>query len=183
MRKQIQFFLLLIAALFLVLSCQLADIFASQPTPPPPVAVSTLPVPTIVPPTLASSASSISSSVASLTSSVAFSSSSVAALPPGCTNSNATITTLADNGTVSGLIEIKGTATRPDMQYWKVEYRSQNSTAYDVLSRNEKGVTDDVLGRLSTKTLPNGVYFIRLVIVLKDGNIATPCEFRVTVQN
>jgi hypothetical protein len=81
------------------------------------------------------------------------------------------------------MIEIKGTATDPHMEYWKVEYRPEASTAYDQLSKSEKGVTDDVLARLSTKTIPNGTYVIRLVIVKKDGNFPTPCEFRVRVAN
>ena len=103
--------------------------------------------------------------------------------PPGCANPNATITSLVDNGTVSGMIEIKGTATDPNMEYWKLEYRPEANTAYDQLNKSDKGITDDVLARLSTKTIANGVYFVRLVIVKKDGNFPTPCEFRVRVQN
>ena len=84
---------------------------------------------------------------------------------------------------VSGLIEIHGTATRPDMDYWKVESRADTNTNYDVLNRSDKAMTDGVLARWSTKTVPNGVYFVRLVIVQKDGNFPTPCEIRVTVSN
>ena len=69
------------------------------------------------------------------------------------------------------------------MNYWKVEFRPETSTNYDLLNKSDKAITDGVLARLSTKTSPNGVYYIRLVIVLKDGNFATPCEFRVTFAN
>ncbi len=103
--------------------------------------------------------------------------------PPGCTNPNATITSLTDNGTVAGMIEIKGTAADPNMEYWKVEYRPEANSAYDQLNKSDKGITDDVLARLSTKTVANGIYYIRLVVVKKDGNFGTPCEFRVKVQN
>ena len=204
MKRQLCVPLILSAALVLALSCQIADVIGMGPTPipptPPPVAVlATLVPPTRAPvlptalPTQAVVAPQPTLVVVIPTQSPTPPSvqpttppppvQPTAPLPPGCANPNATITSLTDNETVSGLIEIRGTATDPGMQYWKIEYRSEINTSYDQLNRSDKGVTDDVLARLSTKTISNGVYMIRLVIVKKDGNFPTPCEFRVRVQN
>lgn len=87
------------------------------------------------------------------------------------------------DSTVTGMIEIRGTATRPDLDYWKVEYRPDYSTAYIELARSDKGATDGILARLSTKTVPNGPYWLQLVAVAKDGNFGTPCTIRINVAN
>ena len=211
MKRQWYFSLILFAMIVLVLGCQIADVIGMGPTaipstqpstvvrstnvpptqvvvapptpiPPTPVSVVTQPTQVVVPPTQTAIALQPTQEVVAPTQSPPLVQ-PTAALPPGCSNPNATITSLTDNGTVSGLIEIRGTATDTQLQYWKVEYRPEASTAYDQLSQSDKGITDDVIARLSTKTIPNGVYFIRLVIVKKDGNFPTPCEFRVRVQN
>lgn len=202
-RRLFALFVLLIALVF-VLSCQIANVIGAGPTAVlpteplagarptnvaptlavvPPPAPTTQPIAAVQPtqvvaPPTQSPAPSIQPTVPP-----APPVQSSATPPPGCTNPNSTITSLTDNGTVSGFIEIKGTATDPNMEYWKVEYRPEANSAYDQLNKSDKGITDDVLARLSTKTIANGIYFIRLVIVKKDGNFPTPCEFRVRVQN
>jgi hypothetical protein len=207
MKRQWYLPLILFALIVLALSCKIADVIGMGPTPIPPtqppvavlptsvpptkVVVALPPPPTLVQPTqviIAPQPTQII--VAPQSTQVVVAPTQppppiqpTVALPPGCSNPNATITSLTDNGTVSGLIEIRGTATDTQMQYWKVEYRPEASTSYDQLNQSDKGITDDVIARLSTKTIPNGVYFIRLVIVKKDGNFPTPCEFRVRVQN
>ena len=201
MKHQFRSALILSAALVVVLGCQISNVIGAGPTVVPPtespVVVQPTPVPptrVVIPPTapptplLAVPQPTQIAIVptlppASPTIQPLPSIQPSATPPPGCANLNATITSLTDNGTVSGFIEIKGTATDPSMEYWKVEYRPEASTAYDQLSKSDKAITDDVLARLSTKTIANGIYFIRLVIVKKDGNFATPCEFRVRVQN
>ena len=193
-------------ALVLVLGCQIANVIGAGPTAVPPTEPAVVIRPTTAPPTVVVIAPTQVVIVSQPTQVVAPTQIVVVptepsaapiqptvppaptipptvALPPGCANPNATITSLTDNGTVSGMIEIKGTATDPNMEYWKIEYRAEANTGYDQLNKSDKGITDDVLARLSTKTIANGVYFIRLVIVKKDGNFPTPCEFRVRVQN
>ncbi len=169
--------------------CRTANLLAEPPTSIPPApsplarATPTIPAPTPVPPPLTPSPSepppASPSPVASPTLPPA---PSVAALPAGCASPQV-ITSPAHESAVSGLIEVTGTANTAGMQYWKVEYRAETSTEYIVLNRGEKAIVNDVLARLSTKTLPNGVYWLRLVIVQKDGNFGTPCEIRVTFAN
>ncbi|MBI5033594.1 MAG: hypothetical protein HZB51_23980 [Chloroflexi bacterium] len=191
--------LVLPLALISILSCQIANVIGAGPTTvlptePPVVARATNIPPTVAvaPPTQAIVVPQptqvvVPTQLAAMpiqpTVPPAPPAQASATPPPGCSNPNTTITSLIDNGIVSGFIEIKGTATDPNMEYWKIEYRPEASTVYDQLNKSNKGITDDVLARLSTKTVANGVYFIRLVIVKKDGNFPTPCEFRVTVQN
>ncbi len=190
MNSQRKFAMLAVLALFLGLGCQIADVFADKPTPPllqptavkspavaPPVAPTHAPENPTVPPPTAAAVASPTSSIAVPTPTTAPSQQAV------CPDPNAAITSLAVNGTVAGLIEIRGTAARLDMQYWKVEYRTDTGTTYTALNSSDKAVTDGILARWSTKTVPNGIYFVRLVIVQKDGNFGTPCEIRVTISN
>ena len=209
MKSQSRFVLLAALALFVGLGCQIADLLADKPALPTP----SLPaVRTIVAPTTAPIAAPTVPPVASVQPSPALSVAESPTVPPSspttqvvpptqtpavpatstqapsaqsstCTNPNASITSLAMDSSVSGLIEIRGTATRPDMQYWKVEYRTETDTTYTALNNSTTAVTDGVLARWSTKTVPNGTYFVRLVIVLKDGNFATPCEIRIRIAN
>jgi hypothetical protein len=193
MKHQRPLGLLAVVALFLVLGCQIANLLGSAPTPVPPAqppVVLNTPVPPIAPPPeltpvlpIPVVASPTPEQVAPPPTSPTQLPPPPASMPPGCMNPNQVITSPTNESTVSGLIEIRGTATRPDMQYWKVEYRADTSTAYVMLGNSEKAVTDSVLARLSTKTLPNGVYWIRLVIVQKDGNFGTPCELRLIFSN
>lgn len=191
MKRQPLFVLLAVLALFAGLGCQIADLLADKPTPPPalPPAVrnttvlpTTAPIaaPTVPPVSLATASPVVPA--ASPTRQV-IAPTQPPALPSTCTNPNAAITAPTMDSTVSGLIEIRGTATRTDMDYWKVEYRPEARANYDFLNRSDKAVTDGVLARWSTKTVPNGVYFVRLVIVQKDGNFPSPCEIRVTASN
>jgi hypothetical protein len=195
MKSQGRFALLAALAFFVGLGCQIADLLADKPTPPPTaLAVRTVIVPTtasIVAATLTPAQFSPVPSVAdsptvppsSPTTQVVPSTQTPLAQSSTCTNPNASITSLGMDSIVSGLIEIRGTATRPDMQYWKVEYRTETDTTYAALNNSTTAVTDGVLARWSTGTVPNGTYFVRLVIVQKDGNFGTPCEIRIKVAN
>ena len=84
---------------------------------------------------------------------------------------------------VANIVEISGTATHPIMLYWKIEYRTDGNTNYAMLNNGDVSLTNDILARLSTKTLPNGVYWLRLSVVQKDGNYAVPCEIRIIIAN
>ncbi len=103
--------------------------------------------------------------------------------PLACRNASATITSPAMDSHVADIVQVRGTATHPILAYWKVEYRTDGSTNYAMLGNGDTPVTNDILARLSSKTLPNGVYWLRLTVVQKDGNYAVPCEIRVTIAN
>lgn len=103
--------------------------------------------------------------------------------PAQCANQSAIITSPTMDSTLSGLIEIRGTAARPNMTYWKLEYRPDAATTYVQLYRSDTPVTDNVLSLWSTKTVPNGIYWLQLSVVDNTGNFGTPCQVRITVAN
>ena len=190
MKSQSKLILLATLALFIGLGCQIANGLADKPTavPTPAQAVRTVVVPTSGPiatptvPLVPATATLPIPPTASPPTLVAAPTSSPAA-QASCPNPNAAITSPGMNSTVSGLLEIRGTATQPDMQYWKVEFRADTTTNYSALNNTTTAITDGVLARWSTKTVTNGVYFVRLVLVQKDGNFAAPCEIRITIAN
>ncbi|MBI5034557.1 MAG: peptide ABC transporter substrate-binding protein [Chloroflexi bacterium] len=89
----------------------------------------------------------------------------------------------ATDSNVSGIIEIRGDAGRPNMSYWKLEYRVDSNPYYAQLVRSDVPVTDSVLSLWATKTVPNGVYWLQLTVVDNTGNFGTPCQIRVNVAN
>ena len=103
--------------------------------------------------------------------------------PIQCADQAAIIKFPVEDGSISGLIEIRGTATRPNMTYWKLEYRSDSVPTFTQLYRSESPVTDGVLSLWSTKTVPNGIYWLQLTVVDNTGNFGSPCQIRVNVAN
>jgi hypothetical protein len=89
------------------------------------------------------------------------------------------------DSTISGLAEIRGSASRPNMAYWKLEYRpdAAPASAYVQLYRSETPITATVLSLWSTKTMANGTYWLQLSVVDNTGNFGTPCQIRVSIAN
>lgn len=100
-----------------------------------------------------------------------------------CATPGNIIATPAMGATLSGLVEIRGTATRPNMTYWKLEYRAETAPAFTQLYRSETHINDSVLSLWSTKTVPNGGYWLQLTVVDNTGNFGTPCQVKVSVTN
>ncbi len=100
-----------------------------------------------------------------------------------CANLSGVIKSPAMDGTISGLAEIRGTATFPNMSYWKLEYRPDANPAYTQLFRSEQPVTDGILSLWSTKTTANGVYWLQLTVVDDTGNYGPPCQIRIKIAN
>ena len=182
MSRRSVFALVLLFALWLASGCQSATPTLlplpspAQPTPFPPTA-------TLLPTVTLEPLPSPTSQVTAPPTQTLLPRTPTSAPPPACQNPNATITAPTMNSVVADIIEIRGTATHPIMLYWKVEYRTEGNTDYAMLSSGDTPVINDVLARLSTKTLPNGVYWLRLSVVQKDGNYPVPCEIRITIAN
>ena len=182
MSRRYLFAFILLTVFGLASACQSASpTLPSPPTAPQPTAFP--PTATLLPTvTLEPAPSPTSSATPTLTPTLP-ARTPTAVAPLACQNSSATITSPTMDSQISDIVEIRGTATHPNMQYWKVEYRTDGNTNYAMLSNGDAPVTSDVLARLSTKTLPNGVYWVRLSVVQKDGNYAMPCEIRITIAN
>jgi len=181
MSRRYLFAFILLAMFGLASGCQ-----AAEPTALPPVAVQPTPFPptaTLLPTVTLEPSPSLTPSATLMVTPTLPARTPTAAPPPACQNSSATITSPTMDSQISDIIEIRGTATHPILLYWKVEYRTDGNTNYAMLSNGDAPVTNEVLARLSTKTLPNGVYWLRLSVVQKDGNYAVPCEIRITITN
>lgn len=113
------------------------------------------------------------------------------ALPPTpastagqCADAGGVISFPAMDGTVSGLIEIRGTASHANMAYWKLEYRADTTPNFKELYRSELPIVDGVLSLWSTRTAgSNGVYWLQLTVVDNTGNFGSPCLVRVNIGN
>ncbi|MDL1894995.1 hypothetical protein FBQ82_01855 [Anaerolineae bacterium CFX7] len=89
--------------------------------------------------------------------------------------STAQITFPSDNATVTGAVDVRGTAAGPDFDYYKVEFAFPGSGAW-VLAGNKiyyEPVTDGTLASLDTTKLPDGDYALRLLVADKNGQYNT----------
>jgi tetratricopeptide (TPR) repeat protein len=88
------------------------------------------------------------------------------------------ITSPTFGATVSGVVTIRGTATDPRFQFYKIEYRPASSPND---WRSIGGVvthplTNGVLGTWDTAGLPEGDYVVRVAVVDESGIMQHPAE-------
>ncbi len=106
---------------------------------------------------------------------------------PSCPDNRAVISSPGVNQTLSGSVEVRGTAVHERFQYYKVEYAAgsgvdpNESFAYLVDSRVP--VSEGVLATLDSTGLSNGAYTIKLTVVDNTGNFPPPCTVSVFVRN
>ncbi len=162
---------------------------AATPVPPtdaPPTAAAT------APPTASATASPATTASPAVTESPAATGSPTAPPSPSaptptlaaqCSNPDAIITSPTMDSTVSGLADIRGTAARPNMTYWKLEYRPDTVPTFVQLYRSDQPIHNDVISYWSTKTVPNGIYWLQLTVVDNTGNFGSPCLIRVNIAN
>jgi len=88
------------------------------------------------------------------------------------TGTQVVITSPQPNETVRGLVIIRGSASVPNFQFYKVEYgRGASPTEWHLIgSTRSNPVTDGILAQWDTTALPDGVYSLRLQAVKNDGN-------------
>ena len=89
------------------------------------------------------------------------------------------------NATLSGVVNILGTATLPNFQFYKVEYgfgtRPTEWISIEGVAREP--VTDGVLVTWDTRALPAGSYVLRLTLVDITANYPPPFEVQVRIGN
>ena len=110
-------------------------------------------------------------------------------LPPvtvdgaGCENPQATLTSPAAGETVSGIVEVSGTADIPDFAFYKLEYISLVPGAvWRAIWAGTTPVVDDVLGTWDTSLVIPGDYAFRLVVTDAAGNAPSPCTIQLRIQ-
>lgn len=81
------------------------------------------------------------------------------------------ITHPEQNGTISGIVEIRGTATDDNLAYYQLEYSTLGDTWTPIgQARYTQPVRDGVLGMWDTSTARPGSYQLRLHLTDRMGN-------------
>ncbi|MBI3287169.1 MAG: hypothetical protein HYZ68_03890 [Chloroflexi bacterium] len=102
--------------------------------------------------------------------------------PAHCPTPGARITSPSAGATLSGEVEIRGSAQIPDFQFYKLEFAAgpdPNPWAY--LGGGDEPVVEGVLWSWDTRALPSGTYLLRLTVVDHSGNFSSPCDVPITL--
>jgi hypothetical protein len=103
---------------------------------------------------------------------------------PGCPNAQARIVSPGVNAHLAGVVNVMGSASIANFQYYKVEYGiGEQPSHWNVLGdlrRNQ--VSDGVLQTFNAGAFAPGVYYLRLTVVDQTGNFPiAPCAVRVFI--
>lgn len=101
----------------------------------------------------------------------------------GCILGQIMITAPEPGATVSGTVEISGTASVPNFGFFKYEVAPRGSQNWATISAGREPKVNEVLGTWNTTSLTNGDYFLRLVITDNVGVPLEPCVIAVGVAN
>ena len=98
----------------------------------------------------------------------------------------ALITSPQNNAIVRGLVSIRGSATHPQFQFYKVEFAREPVTGENfaiIGAIHEQQVVDGQLEVWDTTQVPDGSYTLRLRVVRLDGNYSEYSVVQVVVAN
>jgi hypothetical protein len=101
----------------------------------------------------------------------------------GCIPDQIMITAPEPGATVTGTVEITGTANVPNFGFFKYEVAPMGSQNWATISAGREPKINEVLGTWNTSSLTNGDYFLRLVITDNVGISLEPCVIAVGVAN
>lgn len=100
----------------------------------------------------------------------------------GCANAQATITAPANGESLSGAVEVLGTANIANFAFYKYEYISLTpGSVWRAIGAGTRPVVDDLLGTWDTTLVLPGDYALRLVVTDTAGNAPQPCVIQVRV--
>jgi hypothetical protein len=100
----------------------------------------------------------------------------------GCSDENVSLTSPEDGGTVSGVVEVRGTANDTAFGFYQYHYMLMSPEAsWNVVTAGNEPVVDDVLGVWDTTWLIAGEYFLRLVVTNTEGEATAECVIQVRV--
>ncbi|MHB8840660.1 MAG: beta strand repeat-containing protein [Candidatus Aquicultor sp.] len=90
------------------------------------------------------------------------------------TNPTASITAPLNNATITGTVNIQGTASDTNFSNYKLEYGAGASpSSWTTITNSSSGVTNGTLGTLNAGSLASGDYMMRLSATDSAGNTAT----------
>lgn len=96
-------------------------------------------------------------------------------LRQGCTVPGAQISEPAAGETLDGVFTLNGTASISSFQYYRVEIRPDSASLFNLYERGDQPVVDGALAEINTALYGDGLHWIRLTVVQRNGNFPTPC--------
>jgi LysM repeat protein len=98
----------------------------------------------------------------------------------GCTASSTQITNLTAGQLISGAFSVRGTASAPNFQYYKIEVRPDYARVFNFLSRSETPVENGALATIDPAIFGRGLHWIKLTVI--SDVYQTPCVIPVIFQ-
>lgn len=100
----------------------------------------------------------------------------------GCSNPQATLVSPKTGETLSGVVDVVGTASIGNFAFYKLEYANvAPGSPWRAISAGVEAVTEGNLGAWDTSLLLPGEYLFRLVVTDTSGNAPMPCVIRVRI--
>lgn len=106
-----------------------------------------------------------------------------AGVSPNCPNPGVRISQPGTGASVSGVIQIIGSASIPEFWYYKFEFKGSGFGDWTFIQRFDTPINGGILGAWDTRSVPSGDYEFRLVVVDKTGNYPDPCTILLSVWN
>ena len=100
---------------------------------------------------------------------------------PTCPHPGARISQPGDGASVTGVVQVSGSAMIDNFDYYKFEFRVPGGE-WNFIQRYNNAVLDGVLGSWNSDTVLPGEYEFRLVVVDIIGNYPEPCVIRLNVE-
>ncbi len=94
----------------------------------------------------------------------------------GCIPGEVMITIPENNATVSGVVEIEGTANIEDFGFYKFEISPADSDTWLTIQAGDEIKVEESLGFWDTSQLDPGNYWLRLVVLDNQGIQRDPCR-------
>jgi len=107
------------------------------------------------------------------------------AVPPAsCPDGRSVLTAPGNGAVVNGAVNVTGSATHEQFQYYKLEYApgANASDGFVYLAGGNGPVVNGLLGTFDAAALGSGTWTLRLVVVDTTGNYPPPCRVTITVQ-
>lgn len=98
---------------------------------------------------------------------------------PGCEH----LTFPKAGAVLSGVIEARGTADLTNFWYYKLEFRKDGLDEWHYITGSQTPVHNGALGQWDTRSVVDGNYLFRLVVVDRTGNYPPACQVSVRLDN
>ena len=98
-----------------------------------------------------------------------------------CISAGTQIITPRNGDQVSGIVEVRGTASLPDFLFYKFELQWPASEEWVTIQSFDTPVAGGILGRWDTSLLEPGTYKFRLVVADSTYNYPEPCVISIVI--